>query len=56
MTDAFRCSLAVPVSGAHIILVDDVITTGSSLEAAASVLKQAGAKRVDAIVFAQKQE
>jgi predicted amidophosphoribosyltransferase len=34
--------------------VDDVTTTGATLEAAAKVLKQAGAKRIDAVVFAQK--
>lgn len=41
------------VRGAHIILVDDVITTGATLEAATAALKAAGAKRVEAIVFAQ---
>lgn len=41
------------IAGKHIILIDDVITTGATLEAAASVLRQAGAKRVDAVVFAQ---
>jgi predicted amidophosphoribosyltransferase len=35
------------------MLVDDVLTTGATLEAAANVLKAAGAKRVDAIVFAR---
>jgi ComF family protein len=42
------------IKGAHILLVDDVTTTGATLEAAAKVLKQAGAKRIDAVVFAQK--
>lgn len=37
----------------HIVLVDDVLTTGSTLEAAATVLRQAGAKRVSAVIFAQ---
>lgn len=40
------------LKGARIILMDDIVTTGASLEAAAKVLKQAGAKRVDAMVFA----
>jgi ComF family protein len=40
------------VVGQHIVLVDDVLTTGSSLEAAAKVLQRAGARRVDAVVFA----
>jgi len=39
---------------AHIVLVDDVVTTGASLAAAAAALKKAGAARVSAIVFAQK--
>lgn len=37
----------------HFVLVDDVCTTGATLESAARTLKQAGAKRVDAVVFAQ---
>ncbi len=41
------------VAGRHIVLVDDVITTGATLEAAARALKAAGAKRVSAVVFAQ---
>jgi predicted amidophosphoribosyltransferase len=36
----------------HILLIDDVITTGSTLEAAATVLKNAGASRISALVFA----
>lgn len=41
------------VSGRHILLVDDVMTTGATLEAAANVLRKAGAKRVDVVVFAR---
>lgn len=40
------------IQDAHIILVDDVVTSGATLEAAARTLKAAGAKRVDAVVFA----
>ncbi len=43
------------VKGATVLLVDDVVTTGASLSAAATLLKDAGAKRVYAVVFAQKQ-
>ena len=50
---AFRVTGATSVRDAHIILVDDVLTTGATLEAAAKILKTAGAKRVDALVFAQ---
>ena len=40
------------VQGASILLVDDIFTTGSTLDEAASVLKSAGASRVDFCVFA----
>lgn len=42
------------VDGIKIVLVDDVLTTGATLEEAARILKRAGAKQVDAVVFAQK--
>lgn len=41
------------VAGAHIVLIDDVLTTGSTLKACARVLKRAGATRVDALVLAR---
>ncbi|HSX43536.1 MAG TPA: phosphoribosyltransferase family protein [Candidatus Saccharimonadales bacterium] len=41
------------VEGRHLVLVDDILTTGATLETAAHMLLQAGARRVDAIVFAQ---
>ena len=37
----------------HLILIDDVVTTGSTLEAAAQVLKEAGAAKVSALVLAK---
>jgi len=42
------------IIGKTIILTDDVTTTGASLAAAAKTLKNAGAKRVCAVVYAQK--
>ena len=41
------------VCGLHIVLVDDVMTTGSTLFAAARVLTAAGAARVDGWVLAR---
>lgn len=42
------------VKSKKVLLVDDVITTGATLETLAKALKQAGASQVDALVFAQK--
>jgi ComF family protein len=41
---AFRVN--APVHGLHVAVVDDVMTTGATLEALAHVLKAAGARRV----------
>jgi ComF family protein len=38
---------------AHVLLVDDVMTTGATLQAAAELLRQAGASSVKALVFAR---
>ncbi len=52
---AFRVNRPLAVKGEYILLVDDVVTTGATLEEAAKALRRAGAKRIDALVFAQKQ-
>ncbi len=41
------------VAGAAILLIDDVITTGATADAAAKALKQAGARRVDVLALAR---
>ena len=48
---AFRCPK--PLEGASIALVDDVMTTGSTLEEVAGTLKRAGAARVVCWVLAR---
>lgn len=39
--------------GKHVVLVDDVMTSGSSLHAAARAVRRAGAARVSAVVLAR---
>lgn len=41
------------VAGLHVVLVDDVFTTGATLAAAGSALREAGAARVEAVTFAR---
>ena len=41
------------LSGATLWLIDDVLTTGATLGAAASILRDAGARRVEAFVVAR---
>lgn len=44
---------AKTAKGLRIVLIDDVMTTGATLEAAATVLQKAGAGQIDALTFAQ---
>lgn len=39
----------------NVLLIDDILTTGATLESAARILKQSGVKNVYGAVFAQKQ-
>ncbi len=41
------------IHGKRVILVDDVLTSGATIDACARVLKRAGARHVDALVFAR---
>lgn len=45
-------SVAHPISGRNIILIDDVLTTGATLREAKKVLEGSGAKRVIAFTIA----
>ncbi|WP_269789792.1 ComF family protein [Stenotrophomonas sp. Iso1] len=50
LRSAFAVQAPVP---AHVVLVDDVMTTGATLHAAATTLRSAGVARVDAWVCAR---
>lgn len=41
------------IAGAHVLLVDDVLTTGATLSACTRALKRAGARQVDVLVLAR---
>jgi ComF family protein len=43
----------IKIEGRALLLIDDVLTSGSTLNAAARVLLRSGAARVDALVFAR---
>ena len=51
MRNAFRCA-KVPVKFEKFVLVDDVVTTGSTLNAAAIALKRVGANEISAFTMA----
>ena len=47
--DAFKDQ----IRGAHMVLIDDVLTSGATLSACARALRRAGASRIDALVLAR---
>jgi ComF family protein len=50
---AFRVADKAAVMGKTVILIDDVLTTGSTAEACARTLKRAGAARVELVTWAR---
>jgi predicted amidophosphoribosyltransferase len=51
MRGAFACT--EDLSGRHIAIVDDIMTSGASLNELAKMLKEAGAARVECWVVAR---
>jgi len=49
VSDAFKCEQNI--TGKNILLVDDVITTGSTVNFCSKVLKNAGAKNIDVLAI-----
>jgi ComF family protein len=50
---AFEVRKQAAIRGKHVLLVDDVITTGATASACASILKRAGARRVSVLTLAR---
>jgi ComF family protein len=53
LRNAFRVRPRANVSGRHLILVDDVFTTGSTVDECARILRKAGAESVRVITVAR---
>ena len=51
--NAFRCQ--VSLDNKRVLLIDDVITTGSTVDACAKILKEAGAAKIDVFAIAHPQ-
>jgi predicted amidophosphoribosyltransferase len=53
VSGAFRANPKANIRGRAVILVDDVLTTGSTADACARALKRAGAARVELVSWAR---
>ncbi|AIR88451.1 ComF family protein [Pseudomonas cremoricolorata] len=53
LRDAFGLTAAAKPAGRHVAIIDDVLTTGSTAQALAALLRRAGAQRVDIYCLAR---
>jgi predicted amidophosphoribosyltransferase len=53
LREAFRVRRNAAVEGKRLLLVDDVLTTGSTLDECARMLLRAGAEAIDALTVAR---
>ena len=49
----FQINPQVEIIGKHILLIDDIYTTGSTLRHAAKLLKESGAERIQSLTLAR---
>jgi ComF family protein len=54
LNGAFEITNPEKIKDKNILLIDDIITTGTTLSICANILKQAGAKKVSALVIARE--
>lgn len=52
VSGVYKAITEFPITGKHILIIDDVVTTGSTLSECAGALKKAGAHRVTALTVA----